>query len=110
VDMAATGNNAVALPGAATKAFVPREAIFLVAADDTLSGDVAVSIGTSAGGAEIMAQATLTGLDGSGKSFRVDLTGLLPSIAGNASLDVTVESADSGTSGTMTAYIIGDQF
>jgi hypothetical protein len=114
VDMAPGGapvNNALALDGAAANQFVPKELVFVCTAGAALNGDVTVSVGTTPGGAEIMAATPLTGLNAAGLIFRIALTGLMPDIAGNAAMDCTVTIADTGggATGTMTAMIIGDE-
>jgi hypothetical protein len=67
-----------------------------------------VTCGTTAGGMDILADTTLTGLTAVGKKFTVQLSGILPSIAGDKdTLDVSVTTADSGTSGKMSVYLYG---
>jgi len=115
IDMAsgaAPANNVLTLNGAATSAFLPKEAVFVVnAGAAALAGDVTISIGTTPGGAEIMGATQLTGLATAGQQFRIALTGLMPAIAGNADLDVTVTIDDTGVgaAATMTGYILGEQ-
>jgi hypothetical protein len=111
IDMVALGNNAVALNGGASRAFLLKEAIFVCTAGAALNGDVTVSLGTTAGGAEIMGATQLTGLDAAGETFRIAMTGEVVAIAGNDALDCTVTIADTGggATGTMTCYLIGEE-
>ena len=111
IDMVALANNAVTLNGGASRAFLLKEAIFVCTAGAALNGDVTVSLGTTAGGAEIMAATQLTGLDTAGETFRIAMTGEIVAIAGNAALDCTVTVADTGggATGTMTCYLIGEE-
>jgi hypothetical protein len=107
IDIASAAANALTAPGAAAQQFTPTEAIFIVTAATALNGDAQVTIGTSVGGTQISAAITLTSLQTVGQKFVVALTGLLPAIAGASALDITVTSADTGTSGTVTGILRG---
>jgi len=110
IDMVTPAANAGTLPGTAGQAFVPSALVFHCTAGASLNGDVTVSLGTTPGGAELMAAAPLTGLDTAEETFRVALTGVFPAIAGNATFDVSVTIGDTGggATGTMIAYLEGD--
>jgi len=111
VDMVGVAAYPVNLDGGASRAFLLKEAIFVCTAGAALNGDVTVSLGTTPGGAEIMAATPLTGLDTANETFRVVLAGEMPAIAGNAALDCSVTIADTGggATGTMTCYLIGEE-
>lgn len=112
VDMVAAGVNVMTLQGDAANAFIMKEAIFSVnAGAAALAGDVTVSIGTTPGGAEIMAAAPLTGLNGIGETFRIAMVGVMPAIAADAALDLSVTIGDTGggAAGTMTVTFIGEE-
>jgi hypothetical protein len=110
VDMAAVLPNVMTLQGIAANAFIFKEAIFTVnAGAAALAGDVTVSIGTTAGGAEIMAATPLTGLDGIGETFRIAMVGIMPVILANAALDLSVTIGDTAGTGTMTVVFIGEE-
>jgi len=107
INMKTAGANPLTAPGAAAQQFSPTEAVFVVTAANALNGDIALTIGTTAGGTQILAITTLTGLATVGQKFVVPLAGLIPAIAGASALDITVTTADTGTSGTMSAYLRG---
>jgi len=111
IDMKAVANTGVVLPGLAAQHFVPKSVVFVCAAvgGAGLNGDITVSLGTTAGGAEIAAAAPLTGLNTAYETFRWDLNGVFPAILGNASIYVNVTIADTGAgTGSMVAYVEGD--
>lgn len=106
VDLKALGNNALALPGAGSDFFVPFAAIIFIDSATALNADAQFSFGTSAGGQELMAPFA-PGLGVLNESHVVAMTGTFPAMAGNANLDVTVEVADTGTSGTAQVVLLG---
>lgn len=111
IDMKAVANTGVAIGGLAAQYFVPKSVVFhcTTVGGAGLVGDITVSLGTTAGGAEIAAAAPLTGLNTAHETFRWDLTGVFPSIAGNATVYVNVTIADTGAgTGSMLAYVEGD--
>jgi hypothetical protein len=101
-----TLNNEVsaALNGTSTKKFIP-EGIDLVitALTGGPAGDAQITVGTTAGGTQILPATPLTGLNAVGETFPITLTGIFPSIAGNATLYVKVTTADTGAGSTLTA-------
>jgi hypothetical protein len=111
IDMKAVANTGIVLTGLAAQHFVPRSVVFLctTVGGAGLNGDITVSLGTTAGGAEIAAAAPLTGLNTAYEAFRWDLTGVFPAILGNATFYVNVTIADTGAgTGSMVAYVEGD--
>jgi len=107
IDVKVAGANALTAPGAAAQQFTPEAAIFIITAATALNGDTQVTIGTTVGGTQVLVATTLTGLATVGQKFIVPLAGIMPAVAGASALDITVTSADSGTSGTMTGVIRG---
>ena len=102
IDVKTAGANALTAPGAAAQQFTPEVAIFVCETATALNGDTEVTIGTSGGGTDILVATTLTGMNTVGEKFVIPLAGLIPAVAGASALDITVTSADTGTSGTMT--------
>lgn len=109
IDMKVAGANVLTLNGNATNQFIPKELVFMGLTATALNGDIELTVGTSVGGTQILPITPLTGLNTVSEKFVITLTGLLPAIAGNASLDITVTTADTGTTGTMSAYIRGEE-
>lgn len=107
VDLKVGGANALALQGAGGENFIPMFAIVLCQTANALNADAQLSFGTSAGGQEIMGAFALAGLATVGQSFVVAMTGLSVTMADDATLDCTVENADSGTSGTIDVVLVG---
>jgi len=107
IDVKTAGANALTAPGAAAQQFTPTEAVFVCTAATALNGDTEITIGTTGGGTDILVATTLTGMNTVGEKFVVPLSGLVPAIAGASALDITVTSADTGTSGTMTGILRG---
>lgn len=113
IDVKAVANTGVALGGAGTQYFCLENIVFHLTAvgGGGLNGNTTVSIGTTAGGAEIAAAAALTGLDTVNETFRWSFTGVAPAIAGNATIYVNVTIADTGAgTGSMVAYVEGDLY
>lgn len=112
IDMVAPAANPVLLNGHAASQFIPKELWLIVDAGAAgLAGALTITVGTSVGGVEIMGATVIPNLTAAGQLFRIVLAGLLPEIAGNAALDisVTVGDAGGGAAGTMTGYIIGEE-
>lgn len=111
INMVAPAANVVTLGGGAGRRFLLKEAVFVCTAGAALAGDVTVSLGTTPGGAEIMAATPLTGLNAANETFRILMAGVFPAIAGNATLDcsVTIGDTGGGATGTMTCYLIGEE-
>lgn len=107
INVKTVGANALTAPGAAAQQFTPTEFIGVLTAATAMNGDMAITIGTSAGGTEIVAATILTGLNTVGEKFVIHFDGLLPAIAGASALDISVTTADTGTSGTMTGILRG---
>jgi len=101
------GANPLVAPGAAAQQFTPLEFIGIITVANAMNGDMAVTIGTSAGGTEIAAITILTGLNTVGEKFVIRFDGLLPAVAGASALDISVTTADTGVSGTMTGILRG---
>lgn len=87
-----------AVGGSATEQLCPVAAMVHLKAVGTgtaASGDVEISIGTSAGGTQIKTAGAATGLTGLNGKFVFDLTGgLKAAIAGNATFYAKVTTAD----------------
>ncbi len=107
IDMKVGGNNALVAPGAAAQEFTPTEIMFECLTANALNGDIEVTVGTSAGGTEILAISALLNLATVGQKFVVNAHGLLPTIPGASALDITVTTVDTGTSGTMAGVLRG---
>jgi len=87
--------------------FVLEDVIVQCLTEDTLTGDAEIKIGTTTDGDELLAATALTGLDAVGDTFKIAVAGLLPTVSDDATLHVTVSSADSGTSGTAKVQLSG---
>jgi hypothetical protein len=100
-----------ALNGLSGSQFVPTHAIVTcTAAGGALNGDAQIQIGTTNGGAELMAAFPLTGVTGVGTKHLVQFTGAIPALVGNATLYVRMTSADgSGNTGTVKVDFFGNQ-
>ena len=107
VDMKVAGNNALVAPGAAAQQFTPTELVFQCLTAAALNGDIEVTVGTAAGGTQILPITALLNLATVGQKFVVLVHGLIPAVAGASALDITVTTADTGTTGTMTGAIRG---
>lgn len=107
VDMKVAGNNALVAPGAAAQQFTPTEIVFQCLTATALNGDIEVTVGTAAGGTQILPITALLNLATVGQKFVVLVHGLIPAVAGASALDITVTTADTGTTGTMTGAIRG---
>lgn len=95
---------AAALNGTAAKKFIPEGIDFVITAlSGAPAGDAIVTVGTTAGGTQILPATPLTGLNAVGETDPIVLTGIFPSIAGNATLYVKVTTADTGAGSTLTA-------
>jgi len=109
INMKTAGANVVTLNGNVGNQFIPKELVFVGLTASALNGDIELTVGTSVGGTELLPITPLTGLNTAGEKFVISMTGLMPAILGNAALDITVTTADTGTSGTMSAYIRGEE-
>jgi len=105
------GQYNAALNGTAGGQFLPKELIFRCTAGAALNGDVTVTVGTAAGGTQLLVATQLTGLDTADEIFRIPLAGEMPNILGNATLycDVTIADTGGGATGTMELWIKGEQ-
>ena len=109
IDMKVAGANVLTLNGNVGNQFIPKELVFVGLTASALNGDIELTVGTSVGGTELLPITPLTGLNTVGEKFVIPMTGLMPAILGNAALDITVTTADTGTTGTMSAYIRGEE-
>lgn len=110
VDLKVAGPNTFStLSGTVGQQFVPIFLVLLVAGGSVgLNGDCVISVGTAAGVTNIVAAATTIGMTTDMVKNVIVLTGTFPNIPGNtATLDISVVTPDSGTSGTMNAYLYG---
>ncbi|MEA3225123.1 MAG: hypothetical protein U9Q07_04170 [Planctomycetota bacterium] len=107
MDMKVAGNNALVAPGAAAQQFTPTSIEFQCLTATALNGDTEVTVGTAAGGTQILPITVLTGLSTVGQKFVINVHGLIPAVAGASALDITITTADTGTTGTMTGVLRG---
>lgn len=99
-----------ALNGDVSKQFVPTHIVIKVASATAPNADGTINVGTSTDGSDILSAQALTGLDAAGKVRIVPLAEATYNIAGNATLYVNVEAADSGTALVVDVYVVGRQF
>lgn len=101
VNMKSLAGYTVTLPGLAGQSYAP---LFLVgrltAETGALAGNLQIRLGTTVGGDEIMTDRVLVGFDAVGESFNIPMAGILPPIAGNATLYLTVTAIDTGAGAT----------
>lgn len=111
IDMKVPAANVLQLNGGASRTFLIKSIQFVCTAGVALAGDVTVTVGTSVGGVEIAAAFPLTGLNAAGETYRVALDGVFPAILGDATLDISVTIGDTGggSTGTMTAFVLGEE-
>lgn len=106
---------AINLGGLVGEHFCLKSIIFTINANagGALNGDVQVTVGTTAGGTQLMAAVPLTGLIALNSTFRLNFTGAEVLMLGNSDVFVNVTTADTsagGITGTMLAYVCGDTF
>ena len=109
IDMKNPAANVLTLNGGASRTFLIKEIRFICTAGVALNGDVEITVGNTVGGVEIMGVTPLTGLSAANETFSILMAGEFPAIPGNDVLDISVTTGDTGTSGTMTAIIIGEE-
>jgi len=99
------------LNGLPTSSFAPESVVITVRTTaGVLNQNAQIQIGTTNGGAELMAAFVLTGLIGVGTKHVVNFNGPVPDIDGNALLYVRMTSADtSGFASTADVSIVGRQ-
>ena len=95
-----------ALSGDTAKKFKPTRAIIRCTAQTgaAATGDSQIQIGTTIAGVDILAATVMTNLKTVGQCFIVNLTGLYPDIAGDATLHVKTAVKDT-TGTTMLAEV-----
>jgi len=103
--------HSAALDGTALKAFMPRRIqVFCrtaTLAGDLPTGDAQITVGTGAGGTQLLPATALTGLNVVGESVEILLAGIFLAIAGNATLFAKVTTADTkGGACAITADVI----
>ncbi len=105
--LSAVSEVSAALNGNVAKKFKPTRAIVRLTnvAGGAATGDSHVQIGSATTTADILASTHLTGLQTVGQCFIVNLTGLFPSIAGNANLFAQCVTVDGGAATTLTATV-----
>jgi len=104
-----------AMGGSAANEFVASAIVFHVEAvgvGAAANGDIAVTVGTTTGGTEILGITTLTNLISLNDHFIAVIDGLTVTIPANSTLYVKVTSADTtaGAAHLMDAYVVGDVF
>lgn len=112
IDMKVPAANVLQLNGGPSRTFLIKSIHFVCDTAAALAGDVTVTVGTSVGGVEIAAAFPLTGLNAVDETYRVALDGVFPAMPGNDTLDISVTIGDTGggSTGTMTAYVLGEEF
>lgn len=100
---------------AAGDEFVPIYAILHledVGAGAAAAGDAAITIGTSAGGTQILPATTLTGLNALNERFVIPIAGLTAAIAANSTIYCKITTADTtaGAGHLLDLYLIGETF
>jgi len=107
--ISAASDTSSALGGVVTDDFIPTRILVdtTAVAGGVPNGDAAITIGTAAGGTQILPATTLTGLTAVGTKHVIAITGDLPLIAANATLHIRVTTADTGAGlTTCTANVI----
>ncbi len=104
-----------AIGGSAANEFVPIYAIFqmeAVGVGAAANGDVEITIGTSAGGTQILGATTLTNLINLNDRFVVVLAGLTAAIAANSTVYCKITSADTtaGAAHLLDLILVGETF
>jgi hypothetical protein len=111
IDLKALAAYTGAVNGLSTDYFVPTNLTFRVTAAGgaALNGNAQVTVGTSAGGTQILPATPLTGLSTIRTTFSIPIAGLVNvAIAGNSTLHCSVTFADtSAGTGTAELYIEG---
>jgi hypothetical protein len=106
IDVKALAAYTAVVNGISTDRFVPTNIIVrLTAVGAPLNGNTQITIGTTAGGTQLLPATTLTGLTTLNHTFSIPITGLIAAaILANATLHTSVTSADTGA-GTGTAEL-----
>ena len=105
VDLHAVAQHTAVLNGGAAQLFVPVRIV--VQATTVMTGDVEITVGTTAGGTEILGATPLTNLTAIDEVFTIALAGALPTIAGNGTVHFAVTGADTSNPATGTVFIQG---
>lgn len=103
-----------AIGGLVTDEFVPLKVIVHLEDDGAAggaTGDMAITIGTSAGGTQILTATITTALTTLNDRFEIDITGLTTTIPANSTLYVKATTRDTSAAGyTCDVYIEGSVF
>ena len=104
-----------AIGGSASNQFVPHRAIVHledVGAGAAATGDFQLTMGTSAGGTQILPATAMTGVKDLNDRLAIAITGLTDPIAANSTLYVKVTTADStaGAAHKVDVYFEGEVF
>lgn len=106
IDLSAQANSTIALPYSAAASFIPTHVV--VTCTVNMTGDAKLIFGTTAGGAEIQAETTMTGLTTAGQRWIIPITAkVVGAIAGNATLHIRVSTVDTTGTGRVTVRYIG---
>jgi hypothetical protein len=105
VDLHTNAQHTATLNGGAAQLFVPVRIV--VRATTIMTGDVQITVGTSAGGTQIKSATALTGLTAIDEVFVINLAGELPGIAGNGTVHFAVTTPDTSNPATGTVFIQG---
>jgi len=94
-----------ALPGSASDAWHPTLLIVnITAITGAANGDAEITVGTSAGGTQILTATALTDLNAVGEVIAIDLTGATKAaIAANDTIHVRCTTIDTGAGTVLTA-------
>jgi len=109
-------DESTALGGSAAEEWCPTTAIVHmedVGAGTAANGDVQISIGTAAGGTQILAATACTNLIALNTKFIIDLSATVkPAIAGDSTIHVRVTTADTtaGAGHLADVYLVGQVF
>jgi hypothetical protein len=88
-----TGAFTLPLKGEAGRKFVPSRIV--ATGLNAATGDAEITVGTTVSGTDLLTATALTGVTAAGKSLPIaPVAGVMPSIAGNATLYGTVTGAD----------------
>lgn len=102
----------VALGGVSSDEWVPTMAIVdITGVTGAANGDAEITIGTAAGGTQILTATALTGANADGEKFAIDLTGVVKtSIAANSTIYIRCTTIDTGAGSSLTAnvYLFGE--
>jgi hypothetical protein len=107
VNLRTVASHTAVLSYGATSLFVPNRLLVTATASTGIVGDAKITMGTTVGGDDILPEAAVTGLNAIHKTVIFLIIDDVPAIAGNATLHLSVTSADSGTVAVATVTLEG---